>query len=133
MFGLIWFVQVVHYPLFGNVGTSGYTTYQAEHQRRTTFVVLPLMLVEIVTSVVIAWKVVTAGDSRPLDVAVALVGVTLVGIIWATTFLVSVPRHNVLARGYDARAHATLVATNWIRTASWTLRCGVALWMAGNW
>jgi hypothetical protein len=56
MCGLIWFVQVVHYPLFARVGGDGSKAYAAEHQRRTTLVVGPLMLVEIATAALIALK-----------------------------------------------------------------------------
>ena len=50
MTGLIWFVQVVHYPLFGSVGDGGFDRYAALHARRTTWVVGPPMLLELVTS-----------------------------------------------------------------------------------
>ena len=33
MCGLIWFVQVVHYPLFAGVGDDGFTAYEQRHQR----------------------------------------------------------------------------------------------------
>ena len=46
MVGLIWFVQIVHYPLFAQVGREGFSGYEQAHQNRTTFVVAPLMLVE---------------------------------------------------------------------------------------
>lgn len=35
MVGLIWFVQVVHYPLFASVGADGFTDYETAHRRRT--------------------------------------------------------------------------------------------------
>ena len=45
MAGIIWFVQVVHYPLFAAVpGADG--GYARENQARTARVVLPPMLVE---------------------------------------------------------------------------------------
>ncbi len=50
--GLIWFVQLVHYPLFAAVGEAGYPDYQRRHVRWTTVVVAPLMLVEAATA---AW------------------------------------------------------------------------------
>ncbi len=50
MTGLIWFVQVVHYPLFRSVGAPGYAAYQAEHMRLATLVVGPLMLLEAATA-----------------------------------------------------------------------------------
>ena len=46
MVGLIWFVQVVHYPLFDQVGRDGFRQYEQSHQRLTTLVVAPLMLTD---------------------------------------------------------------------------------------
>jgi hypothetical protein len=46
MTGLIWFVQVVHYPLLRAVGSSGYAAHQEQHMRLTTLIVAPLMLLE---------------------------------------------------------------------------------------
>ncbi len=40
--GLIWFVQVVHYPLFAAVGQEGFHAYERQHQRLKAFVVAPL-------------------------------------------------------------------------------------------
>src|SRR4028119_1320023 len=51
MIGVIWFVQVVHYPLFGGVGRDGWTDYAAAHGRRTTLVVGLPMLIERATGV----------------------------------------------------------------------------------
>ena len=36
MTGLIWFVQIVHYPLMGMVPKSEFQKYALAHQRRTT-------------------------------------------------------------------------------------------------
>ena len=36
MTGLIWFVQVVHYPLFAAVGADQFVAYEVAHQRRTS-------------------------------------------------------------------------------------------------
>jgi hypothetical protein len=117
MTGLIWFVQVVHYPLFRAVGAQGYPAYQEQHVRLTTRVVGPLMLLEAATAL---WLVL----HRPAFVSPmqAWVGLALLGLVWLTTALVSVPRHEALRRGYDASAHASLVATNWVRTGAWTAR-----------
>jgi len=48
MVGVIWFVQVVHYPLMARVSASQFAAYEHEHQNRTTFVVAPTMLIEAV-------------------------------------------------------------------------------------
>ena len=46
MTGLIWFVQVVHYPLFERVAVQIFASYQQAHQRLTTWVVAPALLVQ---------------------------------------------------------------------------------------
>ena len=51
MFGLIWFVQVVHCPLFAAVGGDGFVSYETAHRRRTVFAVGPLMAAEGLTGI----------------------------------------------------------------------------------
>ena len=55
MVGLIWMVQVVHYPLFAKVGSEEFVGYQISHQTLTTLVVGPPMLIEIATAVLLIW------------------------------------------------------------------------------
>lgn len=121
MTGLIWFVQVVHYPLMGAVGASGFAAYHAAHARLTTLVVGPPMLVEAACAIWIALE-------RPSTVA--WLGLVLLAVVWGATFFVSVPRHNLLATGFDAAVIDSLVATNWLRTIAWTGRALVASWLA---
>ena len=127
MLGAIWIVQVVHYPLFAGVGEAGWSVYEAGHQSRITFVVGPLMVLELVTAV---WLVVDRPEALPLWSVIA--GVVLVGVIWASTAFVQVPLHNALGGAFDGDAHARLVATNWIRTLAWTARGGLVLWMTAR-
>jgi hypothetical protein len=122
MTGLIWFVQVVHYPLFEGVGAGAYPAYQERHMRLTTRVVGPLMLLEAATAV---WMLV----ERPTGVppAAAWVGLGLLAVIWLATAFLAVPRHEALRRTFDTRIHRGLVATNWVRTLAWTARSGLVL------
>ncbi len=55
MTGLIWFVQIVHYPLFSSVGADGFVAYEAAHTARTTWVVGPPMLLEAGTAALFVW------------------------------------------------------------------------------
>lgn len=116
--GLVWFVQVVHYPLFARVEPSSFATYEREHTRRTTWIVAPLMIVEAVVASALLLL-----DPHP---ATALGALFLVGI-WASTFSVQVPCHRVLERGWSASAHTRLVRSNWLRTALWTARSSIAV------
>jgi len=124
MFGVILVVQWVHYPLFRHVGKAQYTTYQAEHMRRITWIVAPLMGTEVVTAVLLG---VFPPPGVPAEAAWA--GLALVLLIWGTTGLVQVPLHRRLTDGFDAAVHRRLLRTNWVRTVAWGLRTGLVLWM----
>lgn len=116
--GLVWFVQVVHYPLFARVPGDAFAVYEREHAKRTTWVVAPLMGVEAVCAAVLL--------AVEPGVLTAL-GALLVGAIWASTFLVQVPCHRILQRGWDEAAHRRLVRTNWLRTGAWSARGAIAI------
>ena len=120
MTGLIWLIQVVHYPLFARVGTAGYREYQVAHQKLISFVVGPVMLVEAGATALVLLE---RRDGW------TLAGGALLAVIWASTAFLQVPMHVALSQGFDAQAHARLVDTNWIRTVCWTARGVIALWM----
>ena len=124
MVGVIWFVQVVHYPLFGKVGISGFRDYEQDHQRRTTLVVAPLMLTEAITALALFWF---RPDGIPPFLAVA--GLGLVALLWASTFLWQVPAHERLAKSFDSATHLSLVRSNWLRTVAWSARGVLVCWM----
>lgn len=117
MVGLIWFVQIVHYPMFKFVGETSFVEYERIHQQLTTYVVGPAMLIEAATAVALLWL-------RPTGVYPGLlwVGLFLLLIIWGVTAGLSVPAHERLSQGFNTSAHNTLVQTNWIRTVAWSLR-----------
>lgn len=115
MAGLIWFVQVVHYPLMARVPAEVFQSYEAEHVRRTTYVVAPLMLVELATA---GWLWFVLDAQRGLQLA----AIALLGVAWLSTALIQVPCHRRLEQGLDLAVVQRLVQTNWIRTAAWTSR-----------
>src|SRR4051812_19221054 len=122
MTGLIWFVQVVHYPLFAEVDPARFRRYHAAHTRETTRVVLIPMILELLSSVVLV-----LGPGEALDAAMDWAGLIAAGGSWFSTFSLQVPRHNRLAAGYDHDVHRGLVATNRLRAACWTAHSAILL------
>lgn len=117
MLGVICLIQVIHYPLFALVGKDQFIAYHAQHVRLTSVVIAIPMLIELVTLGALFYL-------NPLyryDYWFVL-SAFLLGIIWAVTFFVSVPQHNILSLGFDQKAWQVLVDTNWIRTICWGLR-----------
>jgi hypothetical protein len=118
MVGVIWFVQLVHYPLLAVVPVDSATQVAEKHQRWTGFVVGPPMAVEGVTTLLL-WA------NTPLGVSWWLTwanGAFLAVALLCTIFL-SVPRHARMVAAPDAQVGRELVQTNWPRTVSWTI-CG---------
>ena len=108
----------------GHVGADGYTAYHNLHTSRITPVVAPAMIVELFTAIYFVFAV-----DEKIDRRYFWFGLILVLIIWISTFFLQVPLHEKLAKSFDADVQQRLVVTNWIRTAAWTLRGALVLWM----
>jgi len=123
MTGLIWFVQIVHYPLFATVFThttpSAFREYETRHANRTGWVVFLPMAVELLTALAPLLP-----HLRPtfLSPPKAIASAALVLLIWASTGLLQVPLHNRLAADPTPSTIRRLVLSNWLRTALWTAR-----------
>ena len=124
MVGLIWMVQVVHYPLFDDIGKESYASYQQRHQSNITLIVGPVMLIELVTAILLVWYSID-DISKPM----VYTGVGLVAVIWLSTAFIQVPCHEKLVKGFDPTAYKWLVNSNWIRTIAWTARGVLVTWM----
>lgn len=116
--GLIWVVQLVHYPMFSRLDRATYQQSHAFHTGRITWIVAPAMLLELALASLLYFR-------RP-DRVTAL-GLALVCAIWIVTAFVMVPLHQRLSQGFDAEAQRALVRWNWLRTAAWSLRGVLAL------
>ncbi len=122
--GLIWMVQIVHYPLFDDVGEQNYVSYQQRHQCNITYVVGPMMLIELVTAIMLIWYPIEG-----VNKSLVYVGISLVILIWLSTAFIQVPCHEKLVKGFDPVAYKWLVNSNWIRTIAWTARGALVTWM----
>lgn len=121
--GIIWFVQVVHYPLFKRADRERYGKFAADHTRLTSYVVTPLMLAELGSAVALPFALPEYVHSDE-----AWVGLVLVAAVWVSTFVIQVPLHRRLASGYNTNAVRALVLTNWIRTIIWSGRTVLIVW-----
>lgn len=111
--GLIWTIQLVHYPLFSQVGEQQFVQYVKTHGRNITWLVGPLMVAELVASYFV-WK----ASPGALETA----GLLAVAVNWLVTGALFAPLHSRLAKGFDKDLCRKLIQANWIRTALWTAR-----------
>lgn len=116
--GLIWIIQLVHYPSFHFVNEAVFKDFHQFHNRRISLIVIPVMITELLTSGILWLN----------DGAFSLngIGFYLVCLIWLSTFLLSVPNHARLSKGKDETVIKSLVNTNWVRTVFWTAKAGLS-------
>ena len=119
--GVIWTIQIVHYPSFHYIDKLSFTNFHNFHERRISIIVMPLMLIELITSIALyihnMWSIIFA------------LNLLIVGLIWCSTFFVQVPIHSILSEKKDKNLIEKLVNTNWIRTFCWSLRGIIVLIM----
>ena len=114
MFGIIWLVQLVHYPTFLYVDVLKTTSFEVFHQNAITPIVLPLMLLELTT-----FGLLFKQGER--DRGFLCSGIIL-AILWLSTFLIQTPIHQELEFGFNPDTITKLILTNWIRTLGWSIR-----------
>ncbi len=112
MVGVIWFDQVVHYPLFEKVGAKKKLALCSE-------ALAPDGLRRGSTD---ARRDRDGAPSRlpqpeGVPLAAALVGLVLVALNWTAIYLLQVPRHTTVGSGFDEGAHRGLVLSNRVRIA----------------
>ena len=117
MTGIIWYVQVVHYPLFKFIKQEDGSRSAFFHLRRTAFVVMPVMIIELITAVMLmssSWMLLYSNY--------LWVNLALLILIWIISFSIHFPQHKALTKSFSSATLRPLVRSNWIRTALWTIR-----------
>lgn len=119
--GLIWTIQLVHYPSFSWVEPGRFVAFENFHTRAMCFIVVVPMIVELATAAGLVWI------APPIDIwfweAFAYGNLFLVVLLWLSTALLSVPLHQKLGEARDEDVMRRLVRTNWPRTILWTVKC----------
>ncbi|MCG9875218.1 MAG: hypothetical protein MH321_10575 [Leptospiraceae bacterium] len=111
--GLIWLVQLVHYPGFVFLSEEKFQDFHKFHSKQISWLVIPLMISELAAA--IYWIFLETN-------VYSWVNFIFVLIAWLSTFLLSVPLHNLLSQGMMLNTIIHLISTNWIRTFTWTCK-----------
>ena len=120
--GVIWTVQVVHYPLMALVGEDRFVAYASSHSPRMAAVVMVPWTVQGMTTLGL---LLARPPGVPLGLVLAAAAAAAVPVI--VTVVASVPAHVALGAGFDPAVHRRLVRTNWLRTAAWTAHGPIAV------
>jgi len=123
MAGVLWLVQIVHYPLLGAVSSNEATDIAIRHQTLITRVVGPAMVIEALAT----GGILLVG---PAESKIAgFIGFALLSVAVAVTIFRAVPLHVRIAQG-QSHLVPELIRINWTRTVAWTLRIPVGVVVA---
>ena len=115
MTGVIWVIQIVHYPSFHFIEKELYTAFQKFHMNKISIIVIPIMLAELITGMMLFLD---KSSKSPF----LIVSFVILVLIWLITGVFFSKAHNELMTGYQELVVNQLVVMNWIRTLLWTLR-----------
>ena len=115
--GLIWTIQLVHYPSMRFIPKERFVEYHNFHSVRISFLAIPLMVTELGTSLILFYQ-----NYNNAIQTIFLINLVIVALIWLSTFLIQVPLHNALSKEKQSEKLSKLICTNWIRTILWTAR-----------
>jgi uncharacterized membrane protein len=122
--GLIWLVQIVHYPTFLWVEEKNYTGFAVFHTRTIGYVVAPAMIIELILALRLL-----LGASLGVGEWARITILFLTALLWLSTIFLQIPLHNKLVKRRDEEAIKKLIQTNWIRTFAWSAKVLVLSWM----
>jgi hypothetical protein len=125
MVGVIWIVQLVHYPTFLFIDEQKSNDFQKFHMSRISYIVMPAMTTELFSGIYIFIY-----SNMAIDSNLFLLALTILIINWIITALVFVKMHNKLLINYKIEIISLLVKWNWLRTLLWSVRLILLLRMA---
>ena len=120
MVAIIWMVQILHYPSFLFVDKKQYTEFQQFHMKKISYIIVPIMLLELFSGFAILFYI----EKAQLSLYASL---TLLVLIWVITGLFFTKYHTELSKKYNRNTILRLIRFNWIRTVLWTIRLAFLL------
>lgn len=120
MVGIIWVIQLLHYPTFHFIKESDYVEFQHFHMQRISFIVVPVMIIELLSGFMLVYYF------RSNLLILCLI---ILLVIWLITFVFFTKLHQSLLGGYDKIIVDKLVQINWSRTVLWSLRLIILIYI----
>ena len=120
MVGIIWVIQLLHYPTFHFIKESDYVEFQHFHMQRISFIVVPVMIIELLSGFMLVYYF------RSNLLILCLI---ILLVIWLITFVFFTNLHQILLGGYDKIIVDKLVQFNWSRTVLWSLRLIILIYI----
>ena len=122
MVGVIWVIQLIHYPSFHFIEKDNYIKFQEFHMKGISIIVIPAMIIEILSGFFLLIYYFNSSFLFGSSVFILI-------SIWIITFLFFTKLHNSLTSGYKESIVDRLVFINWGRTILWSSRLIILIYI----
>ncbi len=123
--GVSWFMQLVHYPMFEEVGRKEFQDYQRHSRPRRRYITYIPAVGAIVSTLALFWISPWGLWMEGVKIALGF-SASLFILSWISTH----PQHEVLAtHGYSHKVIKQLTLFQWIRTLGWTMNSFLILFI----
>ena len=110
---LVFMTQFITYPTFLHIDKDKFSEYHRKYVNNISFIVAPVMLIELLTLLLIAYF------SKDFLIIKSLI---LLLVIWLTTFFIMIPSHNKISKIFNKKEINRLINYNWVRTILWSFK-----------
>ena len=110
---LVIMTQFITYPTFLHIDKDKFSDYHRKYVNNISFIVAPVMLIELLTLILIAYF------SKDFLIIKSLI---LLLVIWLTTFFIMIPSHNRISKALNKKEINRLINYNWVRTILWSFK-----------
>ena len=91
---LVFMTQFITYPTFLHIDKDKFSEYHRKYVNNISFIVAPVMLIELLTLLLIAYF------SKDFLIIKSLI---LLLVIWLTTFFIMIPSHNKISKAFNKK------------------------------
>ena len=110
---LVIITQFITYPTFLHINKDKFSEYHRKYVNNISFIVAPVMLIELLTLSLIAYF---SGEFLIIKSLILLL------VIWLTTFFIMIPSHNRISKSFNKKEIISLINYNWVRTILWSFK-----------
>ena len=115
MTGIIWLIQLIHYPSFSFIDKNMYSKFQTFHMNRISFLVGPIMILELLSGFYLLLFFYSESNFFVINFILNILILNMTIIVFATI-------HKKLIEGFKFSLFAKLISMNWIRTILWSMK-----------
>lgn len=115
--GILWFVQLVHYPLFNEMPAKNMVNYGYYHMQKISGIINLLFIIDFITIVFLLLLV-----NSDLSATLMLINISIFLFIVILTRITFLPIYQQISKNPNSILITKLINLNWIRTLVWSLK-----------